>query len=286
MQRATLALLNGSTRMARREIPPAGYLDQFRNPIWRLADLSLTSAESIVCGRRGGFEFTVLELRHRILSMMGEAGYEVTTVFIVKLGRRSDTWQNNLVGPDGAKVWLDDDLLYLARIAVETRVEDWDRLLNAALDAARRATDAPTAIPLPTPRISTKSNATDVFAWIVVGGLAPGFVSLSGLSLIAWDTLRKTFGWCYPAAGTDAWASDYNQSLFGLSLCLPLLGLFYGLKIIYDYYGHPRFQRRLTLNVVLIAALTAGGLFIAFEHTRLSADEIAKQKRCVEQISR
>ncbi|MDQ1814376.1 hypothetical protein RBA41_13770 [Massilia sp. CCM 9210] len=78
-----------------------------------------------------------------------------------------------------------------------------------------------------------------------------------------------------PTTGNAAALSEHNQILFGLALCLPLIGHFFGFKVMYDYYGRPGFFWRLLLNIALTGMLTVGGFAIAMEWTELSPAALA-----------
>jgi hypothetical protein len=261
--------------MAVKQTPPPGFLGFFRNPLWRVAGLTETRAESIVEGTRGGYAFTVLELMHRSTRLTNEHGHDITTVFILKLGRASDTWQNNLSSANGSTIWLDDDTLYLARIGVSTPVADWNDLLGAAIIAAGNATDAPSATPIPEPRIRAKTDEKTVLFWVVAAGLLPGLECLCGLSMMGGGILAKLFGSCYEAF------PGYNPLLFGLALCLPMIGHVLGLKIMYDYYGRPGFTWRILLNIVLVGILACAGFAMAMAWTKHSPATVAeRQLRC------
>lgn len=261
--------------MAVKQTPPPGYLGYFRNPLWRAAGLTETSAVSIVEGTRGGYAFTVLELQHRSMKLTNERGYDITTVFILKLGRASDTWQNNLSSSNGTTIWLDNDTLYLARVGVSTPVADWNDLLAAAIGAAGCSTDVPSATPTPAPRIRAMAHQKTVLSWVVVAGLLPGFEWLCGLYMIGGGILAALFGSCYEAF------PGHNQILFGLALCLPMIGHFLGLKIMYDYYGRPGFTWRISLNVLLIGVLACAGFAMAMEWTKSGPSAVASRElRC------
>jgi hypothetical protein len=261
--------------MAVKQTPPPGYLGYFRNPLWRAAGLTETRAESIVEGTRGGYAFTVLELRHRSMKLTDEHGYDITTVFILKLGRASDTWQNNLSSSNGSSIWLDNDTLYLARIGVDTPVADWNDLLAEAIRAAGYATDVPSATPTPAPRIRAKSHEQIVLFWVVVAGLLPGLEWLFGLYMIAAGSLGAIAHSCFEVF------PGHNQLLFGLALCLPMIGHFLALKIMYDYYGRPGFTWRILLNMVLIGILTCAGFAMAMEWTKSRPGAVAARAlRC------
>ncbi|MDQ1918823.1 hypothetical protein [Massilia pseudoviolaceinigra] len=266
--------------MAVRQTPPPGFLGHYRNPLWRAAGMTGTRAVSIAEGTRGGYQFTVLELEHRSMRVRNENGNDITTVFILKLGRASDTWQNNLSSSNGSTVWLDNDTLYLARIGVETPVADWNDLLAHAIRAAGYATDAPSPTPIPEPRIRAKNDESSILFWAVTAGLLPGFSVVCGFFILASDILNRLIGRCYPTTGNAAGLSEHNQILFALALCLPLIGHFFGFKVMYDYYGRPGFFWRLLLNIALTGMLTVGGFAIAMEWTKLSPAALAAQATC------
>lgn len=268
--------------MAVKQTPPPGYLGYFRNPLWRAAGLTNTRALSIVEGTRGGYPFTVLELEHRATRpTAGQLEDDITTVFILKLGRASDTWQNNMSSSNGATVWLDNDTLYLARVGVRTPVADWNDLLAAAIVAAQHATDAPSPTPVPEQRIRANADQQTVLFWVVVAGLLPGLEVVLGLYTMAADLLHRIFDLCYGSGFTE-----HNQLLLGLALCLPIIGHFLGFKVMYDYYGRAGFTWRICLNIVLIWFLAIAGFAIAMEWTKLSPAAAARQLGCEIQIVR
>lgn len=266
--------------MAVKQTPPPGFLGFYRNPLWRAAGLTEARALSIVEGTRGGYQFTVLELEHRSVRLTNERGTDITTVFILKLARASDTWQNNLSGSNGSTIWLDNDTLYLARIGVATPVADWNDLLAAAIHAAGQATDAPSPVPIPEPRIRAKSHDGIVMSWLVVAGLLPGFQWLCGLYIIGAELLTMLFDRCYRVVGNGAELSQHNQILFGLALLLPMIGQIMGLKVMHDYQGREGFTWRIIVNAMLTGALAIGGFAMAMEWTKLSPEAVAKQRKC------
>lgn len=260
--------------MAVKQDPPDGYLDRFSNPLWRAAGLVYPTAISIVEGTRGGYPFTVLELSHRSLKLRREAGEDITTVFILNLGRSSTTWQNTVPTHGGVTVWVDQCYLFLARIGADTPVAEWNSLLAQAISAAATVTDVPGPAPVEEPRIRAGTDRGMVMLWIVTAGLLPSFEWMSGLVMLAREVLSSVTAMvlgtqviCQPLdQGADPMAG-HNMWLFGLALCLPFLGQFHGLSIIYNHYGRKGFTWRIVLNGFLVSALAIGGFALAMEYT-------------------
>jgi len=266
--------------MAVKLAPPPGFLAQFANPLWRVAGLIETRALSIVQGTRGGYPFTVLELEHRSTHVMHERTAATTTFFILKLGRSSDHWQNDVFSSTGASVWVDQDNLFLARIGADTPVADWNALLAMAIAAAGQATDVASPVPRPQPRLRAADDQKIVLFWVAVAGLLPALEWLWGLTVLGQAIAGRLFGLCQPDTGSAAFMIRHDEVLFGLALCLPLLGHFLGMRVMHAWYGRPGFSWRIFGNGVLVAALAMGGLVLAFQYTSVDLDQPGSRLRC------
>jgi hypothetical protein len=266
--------------MAVKQAPPPGFLSQFSNPLWRAAGLDDPTAVSIVEGTRGGYPFTVLELRHRSNRIRNDRLNVVTTVFILNLGRSSSTWQNNFPAYGGVTIWVDQCYLFLARIEEDTPIADWNSLLAQAISAAGAVTDVPGPAPVEEPRIRATADRGMVWFWIVTAGFLPTLVWMWGLATLFRQALSSVRDMvlgapiCFPdnLVRTNA-LDDHNLWLFGLALCLPMIGQFMGLSVMYSYYGRKGFTWRLLLNGLLVGALTFGGFGIAMEFTKIAPEK-------------
>ncbi len=220
---------------------PPGFLAQFGNPLWRVAGLTETRAVSIVEGVRQGYPFTVLELEHRSMKLTQDRGTDITTVFILKLDRSSDHWQNNVFHGIAATVWV----------------------------AAGMATNVQHAHPAPAPRPRTMADQKMQMLWLVVAGMLPALEWMSGLAITGQAVLASALHGCLPSTGYAAPLSGHNQVMFGFALCLPLIGQVMGLQITNKYYGREGYTWRICANGVLVVALAFAGMWLAFECTKI-----------------
>jgi hypothetical protein len=258
--------------MAEKKTPPKGFLGQFNHPLWRVAKLDNLRAVSIVEGRRDAFAFTVLELEHRETGLLAnQTSLEISTIFIVHLSKTSPCWAITDTPPD-VKTWVDDRHVYLSRLGRRTPVKDWSYLLEQAVAVAetlveKSSQDGNGETDRRPARVSEGVDVKWVAFWFSIAGIIPLLEWMTGVSVITTILQKGYYSYCKtgnPSAvlrvGSDAW-------LFGLALCLPVLGHIACIAQMVRYYGRPGFAWRMSLTGVATLALGFAGLTIAFKYT-------------------
>ncbi|MFZ6676208.1 hypothetical protein [Undibacterium sp. Xuan67W] len=258
--------------MAEKKTPPEGFLRQFKHPLWKAAKLDNLRAVSIVEGRRDTFAFTVLELEHCGTGLLtDESSREVSTVFIIYLNKASSLWALTHTPPD-AKVWVDDSHVYLSRLGRRTPVKDWSHLLEQAIAVAETLVERPPddikgGAAHTTPRVSQGMDIKTVAFWFAITGIAPTLEWAMGINVVASVLQEGYYGYCPSGSQTAVLRVGADAWLFGLALCLPLLGHVAGIATRVHYYGRPGFGWRMAIVGAATLVLAIAGIVIAFKHT-------------------
>lgn len=258
--------------MAEKKTPPEGFLRQFKHPLWKAAKLDNLRAVSIVEGKREAFAFTVLELEHGGTGLIpDETRREVSTVFIIYLNKASSRWAITHTPPD-AKVWVDDRHVYLSRLGQRTPVKDWSHLLEQTLSVAetlveRSADGVDDGTAYSPPRVSQGMDIKTVAFWFAIAGIVPFLEWMMGINVVASVRQKGYFGNCPSGSQTAVLRVGADAWLFGLALCLPLLGHVAGLAAMARYYGRPGFGWRMSIVGVATLVLAIAGFVVAFKHT-------------------
>lgn len=123
--------------MAVKEAPPPGLLDSFSAPLWERLNLSGLRPQWIVKGQHRGYDWVVIELEHRATGLTAESGTDTTTVFVMRLPRKSKDWYlppHRITSVQQACV--DDQRVYVAALGRQPRVREWRHWLDTAADVA------------------------------------------------------------------------------------------------------------------------------------------------------
>ena len=258
--------------MAEKKTPPEGFLRQFSHPLWKAAKLDNLRAVSIVEGRRDAFAFTVLELEHSGTGLLtDESSREVSTIFIIDLNKASSLWAITHTPPD-AKVWVDDRHVYLSHLGQRTPVKDWVHLLEQALSVAETLVERPAdgvndGTAYNPPRVSQGMDIKTVAFWFAIAGIVPFLEWMMGVNVLTTVLQKGYYGYCPSGSQTAVLRVGADAWLFGLALCLPLLGHFAGITTRARYYGRPGFGWRMAIVGVATVVLAIAGIVIAFKHT-------------------
>lgn len=258
--------------MAEKKTPPAGFLRQFKHPLWKAAKLDNLRAVSIVEGKRDVFAFTVLELEHRETGLLsGQWSVEVSTIFIIHLAKESPNWKTTYTPPD-AKVWVDDRHVYLSRLGQRTAVKEWSYLLEQAISVAETLVEKSAAgvtgeAALDPPRVSQGVDIKVAAFWFAIAGVGPALEWMMGINVVTTVMQRGYYAYCPSGSQTAVLRVGADAWLFGLALCLPLLGHLAGVATRVRYYGRPGFAWRMACVGVATLVLAIAGFVVAFKHT-------------------
>lgn len=258
--------------MAEKKTPPKGFLKQFSHPLWKAAKLDKLRAVSIVEGRRDAFAYTVLELEHRETGLLAnQTSLEISTIFIVHLDKASPCWAIT-DAPADVKTWVDDRHVYLSRLGRRTPVKDWSYLLEQAVAVAETLvekssqeghgeTDHRPA------RVSEGVDVKWAAFWFAIAGIVPFFEWMTGMSVITTILQNGYYGHCDSGKLTAMVRVGFDAWLFGLALCLPVLGHIACIAQLVRYYGRPGFAWRMSLAGIATLVLGIAGFVVAFTYT-------------------
>src|SRR3990167_1876928 len=177
--------------MATREAPPPGLLEGFSAPLWERLRLDRLRPLSIVRGQHRGHDWMAIELEHGSTGLYstGAPSTDTTTVFVVRLPRKSSGWYL----PDDRitatqQVCVDDEHVYAAALGQRPRARDWRRWPGPALDAAeevvRTEGQRPAADAAQAARPWNPHDRSWVLVWAVLT-VPLAFMPLAGLLQLA-----------------------------------------------------------------------------------------------------
>jgi len=249
--------------MATREAPPPGLLEGFSAPLWERLRLDRLRPLSIVRGQHRGHDWMAIDLEHGSTGLFstGAPSTDTTTVFVVRLPRKSSGWYL----PDDRitatqQVCVDDGHVYAAALGQRPRVRDWRRWLDTAIDAAeevvRTEGQRPAADSTQSARHWNPHDRRWVLVWAVLT-VPLAFMVLAVLmdAFQEWRSLGAIV-WCDSSTHLGSTLRGWKAAAcFGL-LLLPLAGLLQLARTSALHIHTPGFALRLNLQGVALASVS------------------------------
>lgn len=250
--------------MASKINPPAGFLEQFSHPLWETIKLDVIEPLWIVEGVHQGFSYTVLELEHGHTHVLAGGMTDESTIFIVKLPKKSNCWQI-VRKPAGYRVSVDEDHVYLTQIGKQPRVKDWPYLLDLTVGMANSLVErSEQQGSVEEERVWNVSDRNWIVFWQMTTGILPFLMAglfVNELSeYLRYDYVRH----CENTAEYAKLLTGHNAWLYLSLLAMPIPVSLKMRYTIAKYLYRKHFALRLGLDALLLFCVSAISIYLAF----------------------
>lgn len=264
--------------MATKQASPADLMSRFSQPLWQRIRLKNTRPLWIVEGVFRGYNYTVIELEHDGAGLLStDTSRDVTTVFTIKLPKKSDAWylpdQGN---SEDRLLCVDDGHVYAAALAKQPRVRDWTKWLTMATNAADQVIRGPVKRPVgQREKVQERVwNAQDR-RWVLLWS-----IWMSPILLLVWALLLSDlqqwlmFGkivHCDLKTQVATSVQGWSALLYLAPMLVPMIGAARLVYVMNVYIQRPGFALRLNLEGIVAAVCC--GLALMFWQNYLDGHE-------------